>query len=73
MVREATGTEGTLTAREHQVLERLVAGDTNREIAARLGISTKTAMHHTSNIYRKLGVRGRVGAVAWTLSRQAEG
>lgn len=56
-----------LTARECDVLERLVAGDTNHELAQRLGITAKTAMHHTSSIYRKLGVRGRPDAVAWAV------
>jgi DNA-binding CsgD family transcriptional regulator len=30
-----------------------------------LGISSKTVMHHTVSIYRKLGVRGRAEAAAW--------
>jgi DNA-binding CsgD family transcriptional regulator len=30
-------------------------------------VSTKTVMHHTMAIYRKLGVRGRAEAVAWAL------
>ena len=54
----------TLTGRQHEVLRLLVAGLGNREIAARLGISTKTAMHHTTAIYRTLGVRGRSEAIA---------
>nr|WP_269813585.1 LuxR C-terminal-related transcriptional regulator [Ornithinimicrobium sediminis] len=58
--------EGTrhLTEREEQVLERLVAGESNKEISAALGITPKTVMHHTSSIYRKLDVRGRAQAVA---------
>lgn len=54
-----------LTERELQVLARLAAGRSNKQIAAELGISVKTAMHHTSNLYRKLRVRGRVEAVAY--------
>ena len=34
------------------------------EIALRLGLTPKTVMHHSSSIYRKLGVRGRAEAVA---------
>lgn len=56
-----------LTPREVAVLERLVSGGTNREIADTLGMSPKTVMHHTVAIYRKLGVRGRAEAVAWAL------
>ena len=40
----------------------LAAGDTNKEIARALGVTTKTAMHHCTSIYRKLGVRGRAEA-----------
>ena len=56
-----------LTGRQLEVLRLLVAGLGNREIAARLGISTKTAMHHTTAIYRTLGVRGRSEAIALAL------
>ena len=56
-----------LTVRQHEVLGLMVAGLANREIAARLGISTKTAMHHTTAIYRTLGVRGRSEAIALAL------
>jgi DNA-binding NarL/FixJ family response regulator len=36
----------------------------NKDIARRLGLSPKTVMHHTSAIYRKLGVRGRSEATS---------
>jgi DNA-binding CsgD family transcriptional regulator len=57
--------DGDLTPREREVLELLAGGRTNKEIAAALRIDVKTAMHHTSSIYRKLRVRGRVEAAAW--------
>lgn len=47
------------TEREHEVLEGLMAGQTNREIAESLFISTKTSSVHVSNILRKLGVKSR--------------
>lgn len=56
-----------LTPRELDVLERLVAGGTNRDVAETLGMTPKTVMHHTVAIYRKLGVRGRAEAVSWAL------
>lgn len=60
-----------LTARELEVLDLLVDGDSNKDIARRLGITPKTVMHHTSSIYRKLGVRGRAEAAAWAVRRAA--
>ena len=51
-----------LTDREHQILERVAAGDSNKEIAAQLGLSEKTVKHHMTNILQKLQVRNRVEA-----------
>jgi DNA-binding NarL/FixJ family response regulator len=53
-----------LTARELEVLYLLAAGKTNREIAAELVISDKTASVHVSHILSKLGVRNRVEAAS---------
>ncbi len=55
---------GGLTDRELQVLEE---GRTNRQIAAALYISRKTAEHHVSNILAKLGMRSRTEIAAWAI------
>lgn len=47
---------GKLTARESQVLERIVAGRLNKQIADDLNISIKTVEAHRANIMEKLGV-----------------
>ena len=44
-----------LTGREAQVLERIVAGRLNKQIADDLGISSKTVEAHRANIMEKLG------------------
>ncbi len=44
-----------LTGRESQVLERIVAGRLNKQIADDLGISIKTVEAHRANIMEKLG------------------
>lgn len=53
-----------LTPREREVLIELASGATNRQIAQQLGLSTKTVMHHSMAIYRKLDVPNRAAATA---------
>ncbi len=54
-----------LTRREDEVLRLLADGLSNRGIAERLFISPKTAEHHVSRIYSKLGVKTRAEAAAY--------
>jgi DNA-binding CsgD family transcriptional regulator len=51
-----------LTAREHQVLERVVVGMGNEAIALELGIAPGTVAKHLEHAYRKLGVQNRTAA-----------
>ena len=53
-----------LTAREHEILELLAAGLTNREIAQRLIVSARTVETHVARVTGKLGVSSRARAVA---------
>lgn len=53
-----------LSEREREVLQLLVAGLSNPEIAARLCVSRSTAKAHVSNIFSKLEVSNRAEAVA---------
>lgn len=55
--------ENQLTGREQEVLELLVEGASNREIAERLFLSDKTVKQHVTKILRKLGVRSRSQAI----------
>jgi DNA-binding NarL/FixJ family response regulator len=56
-----------LSQRESEVLGLIVAGLSNRAIAARLIIGDETVKSHTRAIYRKLGVGDRAPAVAAAL------
>ncbi|MDW8069530.1 MAG: response regulator transcription factor [Anaerolineae bacterium] len=56
-----------LTEREREVLEEMVRGRANREIAAALGVAEKTVEKHVTEILGKLGVQSRVEAVLWVL------
>jgi DNA-binding CsgD family transcriptional regulator/predicted negative regulator of RcsB-dependent stress response len=58
---------GLLTQREIEVLRLLGEGLTNAEIAARLFISPKTAEHHVSRIFAKLGLSKRSEAAAYAV------
>jgi len=53
-----------LTARQAEVLALIARGCTDREIAATLVISVKTASVHVSHILHKLGVPSRIEAAA---------
>jgi DNA-binding NarL/FixJ family response regulator len=57
-----------VTERELAVLRLIAAGLHNREVAARLGISTRTVDRHCDNIYAKLGVGSRTEAVVRAIS-----
>jgi len=58
-----------LSARELEVLRLLVAGASNKAIAARLNLSENTVKSHISHIFGKLGVQSRAEAVAVALQR----
>jgi DNA-binding NarL/FixJ family response regulator len=60
----SAATRHGLTAREQEVLQHLVEGRTNRQIARALFISEKTASVHVSNIMSKLGAANRSEAAA---------
>lgn len=51
-----------LTPREHQILDLLVTGMPNKQIAHKLGVTSHSIKHHLTRLYKKLGVRGRVEA-----------
>jgi ATP/maltotriose-dependent transcriptional regulator MalT len=59
-----------LTQRELEVLRLVVAGKSNKELAAELVISEHTVARHLSNIFGKLGVSSRAQATAFALEHE---
>jgi DNA-binding NarL/FixJ family response regulator len=57
----------SLTPRELEILQLVVAGYTNKAIAAEIYISEKTVEFHLDNIYSKIGVRTRLMAGIWAM------
>jgi two-component system nitrate/nitrite response regulator NarL len=61
--REPAG-DARLTLREREILRLIDDGLSNKEIAQRLSLQTKTVKNHVSNILAKLGVSNRAAAAA---------
>jgi FixJ family two-component response regulator len=67
---EAQKLLGTLTPREIQVLDRIVAGRMNKQVANDLGISLKTVEAHRANIMDKLKVRTAADLLRTVITNQ---
>ena len=60
---------GSLTAREEEVAALVAAGLSNREMAARLVVTERTAETHVQNILNKLGFSSRAQVAAWAVEQ----
>jgi DNA-binding NarL/FixJ family response regulator len=65
--REETNKLNQLTPREREILELIKQGLDNNAIAQALNVSVKTAMYHTTNLFRKLQVKHRQEAALWAV------
>jgi DNA-binding NarL/FixJ family response regulator len=54
-----------LTPREKEVLALVIAGNANKQIARKLGISEKTVKGHLTNLFQRIGVTDRTQAALW--------
>ena len=55
----ALSAEKGLTAKEREVLERMLQGQSRKQMAAELHVSENTVKTHVKHVYEKLGVSGR--------------
>jgi DNA-binding NarL/FixJ family response regulator len=62
-------TKDKLTERELDVLRRLIGGDSNKELADKIGVTEHTVKAHLKSIIAKLRVRDRTEAVTVGLRR----
>ena len=68
--RAAAGRKGILhlTSREREALQRIAEGESNKEIAADLGISVKTVEKHRQSVMRKLDLHDTAGLTRYAIS-----
>ena len=59
----------TLTTREREVVHLAATGNSNVEIADRLGISSRTAETHRANLMRKLGLHSQTELIRYAMRR----
>ena len=64
---------GPLTRRQQEVADLVAQGLTDRQIAARLVISPRTAESHVEQILTRLGFRSRAQIAAWTVTQRPSG
>lgn len=57
------------TEREREVLQLLIKGWTNQQIADELYLSERTVRFHLTNVYAKIGISSRAEAIRWALTR----
>jgi DNA-binding NarL/FixJ family response regulator len=60
--------DATFTDREQEVLEMLVAGRSNKEIGAPLGIGERTVKAHVAKLLRKIGVQNRIALSVYAIT-----
>ena len=64
---KSSGTSGTITEREAEVLRLIACGHSNKEIASQLDLSVKTVEAHKANAMRKLGITARIDIVKYAI------
>jgi DNA-binding CsgD family transcriptional regulator len=64
---EASSLPDGLTEREVEIIRLISNGGSNREIADQLVLSVRTVERHITNIYAKIGARGKADATAYAL------
>ena len=67
---DAKGKYFGLTSRELEIVEAVVTGCTNKDIAEKFGLSEQTVKHHLTSIFDKLGVSSRLEVALFATSHR---
>jgi len=59
-----------LTAREMEIIAKIVSGNSNREVGEHFSICERTVKHHLTNIFAKLGVSSRLELALFAVNNQ---
>jgi len=59
----------SLTPRERQVLKLVAEGNTSKDIAEMLSISTRTVEHHRANLLKKLGIKSTADLIKYAIRK----
>lgn len=59
----------TLTTRERQVLKLVAEGETSKDIATKLSISTRTVEHHRANLMKKLNLKNAADLIRYAINK----
>lgn len=62
-----------ITSRERQILDYLLLEFTNVEISKLLNLTYSTVSNTLRNVYRKTGIRTRVGIATWWIKHKEKG
>ncbi|MBT3196567.1 MAG: two-component system response regulator NarL [Gammaproteobacteria bacterium] len=67
-----SSTEAALTTREHEILQLVMVGMSNKRVARQLEISDGTVKVHMKHILKKLHLKSRVEAAVWAIKNLEE-
>jgi DNA-binding NarL/FixJ family response regulator len=62
-----------LSPREREAIELIADGLTNKQVAARMGVSMSAVKGYMADIFRKAGVNNRTSAALWWKERNRDG
>ena len=65
-----TRTDLRLTKREHEIIDLLLRGRSNKEIASQLGVSDQTIKNQLTTLYRKMDVSSRLELVVKAVNQR---